>query len=298
LPLCTSGDQLACIIVYGTFRNTNPPSANSSFGRHGIFTRGACTNPAALAHGGDQLHAYLNSSTTGRSAIASWTTAQPLLVTTFAKVPDLLTARCVSTATHSYLEITVHGNPDDPRTDDIGGDVISEGQRNSDWGLHSVDISIAMEDLLTLVARQSKQFAGPRPSLMPLADSVASFRGTARRHPSGLPDNEFSAAEAIDVAATISIDPNDIGATGYVYVVVEYDGSLFQKTTQSFIPFDGDLDTLVSFSPPHILQAEESFGIVGQLTGLPGEFRVYTAYSTASRELKYSQDPLFFRVGN
>ena len=91
----------------------------------------ACTNPAALGGGSGELHAYLS---TGGSSITG-SAAQPRLGDTakpidtpFVSVPGLLTAQCVSNEKGSYLEVTVHGNPADPRTDDIAGDVMGNGR--------------------------------------------------------------------------------------------------------------------------------------------------------------------------
>ena len=53
-----------------------------------------------------------------------------------------VTARDSAHAFHgfvgSYLDVTVHGNPADPRTDDITGDVMANGEVDASWGLHLV----------------------------------------------------------------------------------------------------------------------------------------------------------------
>ncbi|MGH9428340.1 MAG: DUF3089 domain-containing protein, partial [Terriglobia bacterium] len=67
-----------------------------------------------------------------------------------------LTAQCVSNEKGSYLEVTVHGNPADPRTDDIVGDVAVGGQVQADWGLHLIDVNLAMGNLIDIVRQQSK----------------------------------------------------------------------------------------------------------------------------------------------
>ncbi|MCZ7535087.1 MAG: hypothetical protein M5T61_03460 [Acidimicrobiia bacterium] len=55
----------------------------------------------------------------------------------------------------SYLEIHVNGDPSDPRIDDIGGDLTPE------WGMHLVDVSVAMGDLVDLVGTQAEAYAAP-----------------------------------------------------------------------------------------------------------------------------------------
>jgi hypothetical protein len=67
-----------------------------------------------------------------------------------------LTAECKSNEFATYLEITVHGNPADPRTDDIVGDLSVGGQVLKDWGLHLVDVNLAIGNLVDLVGKQAK----------------------------------------------------------------------------------------------------------------------------------------------
>jgi hypothetical protein len=120
----------------------------------------ACVNPAALGGGSGALHAYLSSS--GRSIVGSsaepraWVTPAKTIDTPFVSVPGLLTAQCVANDKGSYLEVTVHGNPADPRADDIVGDVMANGQVNASWGLHLIDVNLAMGNLVDIVGRQGK----------------------------------------------------------------------------------------------------------------------------------------------
>jgi hypothetical protein len=54
----------------------------------------------------------------------------------------------------SYLEITVLADPSDPRIDDIGGDLLGLPS----WGLHIVDVSLAMGDLVEIVGSQAEAY--------------------------------------------------------------------------------------------------------------------------------------------
>ena len=74
-------------------------------------------------------------------------------------MPGLLTAECVSNDKGSYLAVTVHGDPADPRTDDIVGDVVANGQVQANWGLHLIDLDLTMGNLIETVARQAKAYA-------------------------------------------------------------------------------------------------------------------------------------------
>jgi hypothetical protein len=169
MPLCHAATQTGCVITYASFRSTVPPPENSRFGRvQGQNMQSACTNPAALGGGRGELHAYLSSA--GRSIVGSsaeprpWVTPSQAIETPFVSVPGLLTAQCVSNEKGSYLEITVNGDPADPRTDDIAGDVLTNGQVNASWGLHLIDVNLAMGNLVDIVRQQSKAYVAARKS--------------------------------------------------------------------------------------------------------------------------------------
>jgi pimeloyl-ACP methyl ester carboxylesterase len=163
MPVCRSASQTGCVIAYASFRSTVPPPADSRFGKvQGEGMVAACANPAALGGGSGELRAYLSAA--GRSVTGSaaeprpWVQPAQEISTPYVSVPGLLTAQCVSNEKGTYLEVTVHGNPADPRTDDITGDVITNGQVQANWGLHLIDVNLAMGNLIDVVAQQSKAF--------------------------------------------------------------------------------------------------------------------------------------------
>ncbi len=164
IPLCRTASQTGCVIAYASFRSNVPPPANSRFGRvAGDDMVAACVNPAALAGGSGELRAYLSTGTRGStSALPShtWVAAKgpsnTTIDTPFVKVPGLLTAECVTNDKSSYLAVTVHANAEDPRTDDIPGDVVTNGQVQADWGLHLIDVHLAIGNLVDIVNSQSK----------------------------------------------------------------------------------------------------------------------------------------------
>ena len=163
IPLCHSASQVGCAIAYASFRSTIPPPANSRFGRvQGENMQAACVNPAALGGGSGELHAYLSAA--GRSIVGSaaeprpWVTPAKPIETPFVSVPGLLTAQCVANDKGSYLEVTVHGNPADPRVDDIVGDIGAGANIAANWGLHLVDVNLAMGNLVDIVKQQSKAY--------------------------------------------------------------------------------------------------------------------------------------------
>src|SRR5258708_3833240 len=79
--------------------------------------------------------------------------------TPWVSVPGLLTARCASNDNASYLEVTVHGDPSDPRVDDIIGDIGAAGHVMANWGLHLVDVNVAMGNLVDIVGQQATAYA-------------------------------------------------------------------------------------------------------------------------------------------
>ena len=70
---------------------------------------------------------------------------------------------CVANDSFSYLAITVHGDPAGPRVSDIKGDVVVGGQVLADWGLHLIDVNLAMGNLLDIVGQQSKAYLSSAP---------------------------------------------------------------------------------------------------------------------------------------
>src|SRR5439155_19926002 len=139
--LVNQAAQTESVITFAAFRSTVPPPATTLFGRvPDAAMSAACTNPAALAGGSGELRAYLDK--TGRTITSNtpgkpWVTPEQPIETPWVSVPGLLTATCASNDNASgYLEVTVHGDPADPRVDDIVGDIGAGGTVLANWGLH------------------------------------------------------------------------------------------------------------------------------------------------------------------
>jgi hypothetical protein len=163
LPLCRKDDQFNCVISYTTFRADSPPPANSRFGKvpdAGMVA--ACTNPAALGGGKVVTDAILGTKGAGAggAAMGPWTSDNLPVTTAFVKAPDLISAECVSKDGFDYLAVTVNGNPADPRTDSIVGDVSIGGAILKDWGLHLIDMPVEMGNLVDLADRQAAAWRG------------------------------------------------------------------------------------------------------------------------------------------
>lgn len=163
MPLCQSASQTGCIITYASYREEIPPPQGALFGRasEDDNTVAACTNPAQLAKGSNELHAYLsNTEAEGFSSEGpvEWTT-EGVVETPFVSVPGLLSAECVENGPFHYLQISVHDDPEDPRADRISGDVMGGGgEVNAAWGLHLIDMNLAMGDLIRIIDRQTEAY--------------------------------------------------------------------------------------------------------------------------------------------
>ena len=160
IPVCRASSQTGCVVTYVSFRSTAPPPENTLFGRATVEgTEAACTNPAALAGGSAELRAYLSaggSVIVGRRPVDPWVAGGPAIETPFVSVPGLLSARCATNEHAAYLEVTVHGDPSDARADDIVGDLSPQ------WGLHLVDVNLAMGDLVALAREQGAAWLAKR----------------------------------------------------------------------------------------------------------------------------------------
>jgi len=160
VPVCRSASQTGCVIAYSSFRSTIPPPANTYFGKVAKPNMvAACANPAALGGGVGDLHAYLDRD--GRSIVSAeapkpWVTPAQHIDTPWVSVPGMLTAQCASNDNATYLEVTVHADPSGRRVNDIVGDLGANGQVAAEWGLHLVDVNLAIGNLVDIVRQQSK----------------------------------------------------------------------------------------------------------------------------------------------
>jgi hypothetical protein len=165
IPVCRKASDTGCVITFSSYRSTIPPPENALFGRTSpTGVPSACSNPAALEGGSGELHAYLDAkgqTIVGTYPPAAWATGVTI-DTPWVSVPGLLTAECKSNGHSTYLEITVHGNPADPRTDDITGDLGTGARLQPSWGLHLIDVNLTMGNLLDVVSQQARAFASKK----------------------------------------------------------------------------------------------------------------------------------------
>jgi Protein of unknown function (DUF3089) len=163
IPVCRSNKQIGCVIAFASFRADVPPPDDSRFGRAEQGMQAVCANPAALGGGSGGLDAYLPAAHVSRGddralSAYEWTTPPKPIDTFFVKLPGLLSATCVLDEHGSYLAITLHPTPAAARTNDIPGDVIVRGRVMKDWGLHLIDVSLTLGNLLAVVGDETKAY--------------------------------------------------------------------------------------------------------------------------------------------
>jgi hypothetical protein len=170
IKLCQSASDTRCAISYVSFRASAPPPANSLFGRteeQGMHA--ACVNPAELDGSGGQLKAMLPVASVHESMAdpLPWTTDGALIDTPFVMLPGMLSARCVNQGGFSYLAVTIASDPADSRTDSIVGDVVTDGEAQAGWGLHLIDMNLALGNLVDIVRRQGEAWTAAHPAVQP-----------------------------------------------------------------------------------------------------------------------------------
>jgi hypothetical protein len=151
VPPCTKDADTGCLISYSSFRSTAPPPASSFFARPDGTEAAVCTNPANLGGGAGGLHPYFPArsvSILGGASAVDWGAD---VTTSFVTLPGLVSAACASKDGFHYLELTVHADPG-PRIDDVGGDLTPE------WGMHLIDVSVAMGDLVRIAGAQAAAY--------------------------------------------------------------------------------------------------------------------------------------------
>jgi Protein of unknown function (DUF3089) len=163
VPLCRSATETGCVITYASFRSTVPPPPDTLFGKvPDPKMAAACTNPANLSGGSGELRAYLSTrgeTITGTTSPKPWLKTERPIDTPWVSLPGLLTARCATNENATYLEVTVHPESFPLRAADITGDLAIGSRIMANWGLHLVDMNLAMGNLIDIVGRQGKVWA-------------------------------------------------------------------------------------------------------------------------------------------
>jgi len=167
IPVCRRAGQAGCVIVYNSFRATSPPGADALTERSDDPALvDACVNPANVSGGSGELKPYFAAHERGfgnTQPALPWVRDAPEVTTPFVTLPGMLSAECASNAHATYLAISVHPDPSGKRVDDFRGDVFTHGAVRPRWGLHVVDVELAMGNLLEIVDAQAKTWLREHP---------------------------------------------------------------------------------------------------------------------------------------
>jgi hypothetical protein len=158
IPACRSADQTSCVVAYSTF--LQPPPADTLFGKAGRGVRGnlstgtdmdvLCVNPASITGGTGPLKPYFSAArSTGLSSATA--TGSPSASTPWISYPGLYTGHCESSGGANWLQVDATNVAGDERP------VVSQALGPT-WGLHLVDVNIALGNLVELVGKQAAAF--------------------------------------------------------------------------------------------------------------------------------------------
>ena len=162
IPACKSTTETGCVVAYSSF--DQPPPSNSLFGRvgqgvssllpgppqSGAGLQVLCVNPASLSGGSAPLSPYFPSASVA-SGLGSNGSAAPAAPTPWVAEPGLYTGRCEYSDGASWLQVSAPIHASDPRQ------VVSQ-VLGPTWGLHLVDVNIALGNLVKLVGDEARSF--------------------------------------------------------------------------------------------------------------------------------------------
>jgi pimeloyl-ACP methyl ester carboxylesterase len=159
IPGCSSADQVGCVIAYSTFSTQPSPYAwfGRIQGRVNPFIRldasgdlqVLCTNPARLGGGSGVLEPYILTEELDFQGIGGQTGIQTPWVT----YPQEYSGQCKSMEGTTWLQVDLVNGDTEARP------VIPQVNGWS-YGLHNVDIAIALGNLVDLVGTQGQAFQG------------------------------------------------------------------------------------------------------------------------------------------
>jgi hypothetical protein len=160
VPACRSARQTGCVIAYSTFGQTPPSDAmfgrpvavSDFFGQSGrTDVQVLCTNPAALRGGSAPLHTLAPTisfpGTLGAGVSILYNGSPPTAPTPWVEPQDHYTAQCVQSNGANVLMVSP-----------IAGARQLTPVPDATWGLHLVDVNIALGNLVDDVGAETKAY--------------------------------------------------------------------------------------------------------------------------------------------
>jgi hypothetical protein len=152
IPACRERSQRGCVVAFATFNAASPPPVASLFGRASVPGMEAlCVNPAALARDGTGKLSFWLSASSFRFFASSGMASQLDPTTPYGVAEGLIDATCKSAGQFSYLSVAVNADGVAlglPLPAFLTGDV---------WGLHILDMSLPMGNLVEVVRAQAER---------------------------------------------------------------------------------------------------------------------------------------------
>jgi hypothetical protein len=162
IPACESTSETGCVVAYSSF--DQPPPSNSLFGRPGQGVSSLlpgpqqsvagqqvlCVNPASPSGGSAPLSPYFPSASVA-GGLGSNGSEAPAAPTPWVTEPGLYTGRCEYSDAASWLQVNAPVRAGDPRP------VVSQ-TLGPTWGLHLVDVNIALGNLVKLVGDEARSY--------------------------------------------------------------------------------------------------------------------------------------------
>jgi len=163
IPACRANSQVGCVIAYSSF--DQPPPPDSLFARPGLGVSNLsgsasvvglqvlCTNPADLAGNAvTPLSPYFptRSQISGLGGLAGLT--PPALPTPWVSEPGLYSGQCLSQGGATWLQVSAPITSGDTR-------LIVNQSLGATWGLHLVDVNIALGDLVGVARTEATAYA-------------------------------------------------------------------------------------------------------------------------------------------
>jgi len=159
IPACTADAEIGCVVAYSSFDQV--PPTDSLFGRPGsgvsalsasTATSGLqvlCTDPADLTHDtATPLSPYF---LTGSGTGGPGGLTLPDVATPWVTEPGLYTGQCLSQGGTTWLQVSAPITPGDTRQ-------IVTQTLGPTWGLHLVDVDIALGDLVDLARSETAAY--------------------------------------------------------------------------------------------------------------------------------------------
>jgi hypothetical protein len=153
IPTCSSASQTGCVIAYSAFGSD--PLAASLFGRpgqgvsllsgqtHRAGQSVACVNPVTFSSSAGHLTPLYPTSLERTQGV--------VVTTPWVSFPGLYTAQCKHRGGATWLQVNTVTTPGDPRPN-------IEALQRPLWGYHFFDMNLALDNLVTDVAREEAAY--------------------------------------------------------------------------------------------------------------------------------------------